>query len=214
MDRVEVIGMSIFGLLVVGGLVLGIRQGARQREQVASYSASRGYPVLAGGDRRLTELLAEASPTLVWNTHTVMEVGREAPRSFLFKYQSHPREGRSKGSNGVGFLAEHEGQAVAAPVEIFIRIPGLDAMVGDRVEAGSQEFRRHYSVASASGRSATELLNADIERILIGHREGPGWVLTVDISARAVLVTTFWAQTDEEWDYLVELGSKLRDAIR
>jgi hypothetical protein len=39
-------------------------------------------------------------------------------------------------------------------------------------------------------------------------------VLTVDISARAVLVTTFWAQTDEEWDYLVELGSKLRDAIR
>jgi hypothetical protein len=214
MDRVEVIGMSIFGLLVVGGLVLGIRQGARQRQQVAGYSASRGYPVLKGGDSLLAELLAEASPTLLWNAHTVLAVRPQVPRSFLFKYQTRPRQGTSSGSNGVGFLAEHEGPRIDTPVEIFIHIPGLDALAGDVVAAGSLEFRRHYSVASASAGTATEVLNEDIERILLEHRSGPGWTLSVDISARAVLVTTSWAQTDEEWDYLVDLGTKLRDAIR
>jgi len=114
----------------------------------------------------------------------------------------------------MGFLSEHDGIGIDKPVSIFIRVPGLDAMVGSRVEAGSREFRHRYSEAPASGPTATDVLNADNERILIEHRLGAGWELSVEFSGRAALVTTFWAQSDQEWDYLVKVGTRLRNAIR
>ena len=66
----EIVGMSIFGLLVLGALALAIWQGAKQREQVARYSSGHGLSLLKPGDARLTALLEQVDPDSKWSPHS------------------------------------------------------------------------------------------------------------------------------------------------
>jgi putative toxin-antitoxin system antitoxin component (TIGR02293 family) len=88
----EIMGMGVFGLLVVGGVVLAARQGAKQREQVVRYSATREYPLIEDGDARLAELLQEAGPDVTWRPQRVMLVKRPPPRAYLFGYEVAPKD--------------------------------------------------------------------------------------------------------------------------
>jgi hypothetical protein len=177
MKRGEVIGMSIFGLLVAGALGLAVRQGAQQRAQVASYSSRHGWSVSRAGDARLSALLAETAPEMDWRPNNVMPVERAPEALYFFGYQVSPQNRSSKSSTGHACLAEHSGRAQRGPVEIFNRTPGVD-------------------------------------KFLLEHASGPGWYLTVRVAGRSVLVSSSWAETEQDWDYLIALARKLRTAVR
>ena len=210
----EIVGMSIFGFLVLCALVAGIWQGARQREEVARYSVGRGFRVLQPGDARLAALLDEATPDSNWSTYNVM-LAEPAPLGVhLFGYSLDSKKSRSKPSNGFACLAEHDAGRPEWPVTIFRRMPGLEILVGERVEAGGDEFRRKFTVTCANAGVAMVTVNADVERVLLDHIAGPGWYLTATIAGKGVLVQSHYAQTEQEWDYLISLTKKLRAAVR
>jgi hypothetical protein len=142
-----------------------------------------------------------------------MLVEHHPPRAFLFRYAASSKERPSKESHGTAVLVEHEGRRIEDPVVILTRTPGVEVLVGERVEAGSRGFRREYTVTCADSRIATEVVNSGIEAVLMEHRAEPGWYLNVTISAGAVLVSSFWAESDEEWDHLIDMGRRLRDAV-
>jgi hypothetical protein len=210
----EIIGMSIFGFLVLCGLAAGIWQGARQREQVARYSTGRGFRVLPPGYAPLATLLEQAAPDSSWSTENAM-LAELAPRAvYLFGYSVSSRHGRSKPWSGFAALAEHVASRIHAPLTISRRIPGLEVLVGEKVEAGGEEFRRAFTVTCADAGVAMVTMNTDIERVLLDHIAGPGFNLTVTIAGTAVLVQSHWAQTEQEWDYLISLTRRLRAAVR
>lgn len=210
----EIIGVSIFGFLVLCGLMASIWQGARQRKQAAGYSAGRGFRALPPGYAPLAALLEQATPDSSWSTSGVMLV-EPAPRAvYLFGCSVSSGQGRSKPWNGYAALAEHDAYRIESPLTISRRIPGLDSFAGDRVEAGGDEFRRAYTVACAHEGTAMVTVNPGIGRVLLDHIAGPGWYMTVTIAAKSVLVQSSWAQAGQDWDYLISLTKRLRAAVR
>ena len=214
MKSPEVIGMSIFGLLCVGALVLGIYQGAQTRKRVANYAALHGWSVSRLGDARLNALLDEVSPELNWSPNNVMQVDGPPESLYLFGYTVRPKRGRSSDSTGTACLAEHTGRVYQDPVEISTRVPGLDRLVGDRVKAGGERVREEFTVMCQRPEEALKLVNAEVERILLEHAAGPMWNLSVTIAGRGVLVSSHWAETEQEWDHLIAMARRLRAAVR
>ena len=211
---VEMIGMSVFGLLVLGVLVLAVRQGAQQRAHLATYSASRGWSVAHQADARLSAILEQAMPQERWYVFNVMQV-EQAPESvYLFRYQVSSRNRSSGRSSGTACLAEHTGRWRAEPVEIFPRTPGVEKLVGDRVDAGGEEFRDTFTVVCQRPEEGLAVVNPEVERLLLEHRAGRGWYLTATVSRRLVLVSSFWAETGDDWDYLIRLAKGMREAVR
>ena len=214
METPEVIGMSIFGLLCLGALVLGLYQAAQKTKRVANHAALHGWSVSKRGDARLSALLEEVSPEANWYPRDAMQVERPPESLYLFGYTARPKRGRSSDSTGNACLAEHAGRVHQGPVEISTRVPGLDRLVGDRVKAGSEKFREEFTVTCKRPEEALKLVNAEVERILLEHAAGPMWNLSVEIGGRGVLVSSHWAETEQEWDYLIALARRLRAAVR
>ena len=117
-------------------------------------------------------------------------------------------------STGNACLAEHTGRVHQGPVEIFTRVPGVDKLVGNRVKVGGEKFREEFTVTSTRPEEALTSVNAEVERILLEHAAGPGWNLSVTIAGRSVLVSSHWAETEQDWDYLIALARRLRAAVR
>jgi len=214
MKSPEVIGMSIFGLLCVGALVLGIYQGAQMRKRVANYAALHGWSVSRLADARLNALLGEVSIDLDWSPNAVMQVEGPPESLYLFGYNVRPKTGRSNTSSGRACLAEHAGRVHQGPVEISTRVPGLDKLVGNRVKAGGEKFREEFTVTCERPEEALKLVNAEVERILLEHAAGPMWNLNVAIQGRGVLVSSHWAETEQDWDHLIAMARRLRAAVR
>jgi len=214
MKSPEVIGMAIFGLLCVGALVLSIYQGAQLRKRVANYAALHGWSVSKLGDARLSALLEEVSPENKWGPNDVMQVERPPESVYLFGYNVRSKKGRSNGSTGNACLAEHTGRVHQGPVEIFTRVPGIDKLVGNRVKVGGEEFRNKFTVTCVRPEEALKPVNAEVEKILLDHAAGPGWVINVAIEGRSVLVSSRWAETEQDWDYLIAMARRLRAAVR
>jgi len=61
---------------------------------------------------------------------------------------------------------------------------------------------------------ALEPVSSEVERILLKRAAGPGWYLSVAIAGRRVLVASHWAETEQDWDYLIALARRLRPAVR
>ena len=214
MKSPEVIGMAIFGLLCVGALVLGLYQAAQKTKRVANYAALHAWSVSPRGDARLSALLEEVSPEGNWYPKDAMQVERPPESLYLFGYTVRPKRGRSSDSTGNACLAEHTGRVHRGPVVIFNRTPGIDKLVGDRVKVGGEKFRDEFTVTCARPEEALESINAEVERILLEHAAGPGWTITVTIAGRGVLVSSHWAETEQDWDYLIALARRLRAAVR
>lgn len=210
----EIVVMSIFGLLCVGALVLATYQGAQMRKRVANYAALHGWSVSRLGDARLNALLGEVSPELDWSPNAVMQVEGPPESLYLFGYNVRPKTGRSNTSSGRACLVEHAGRVHQGPVEIQTRTPGFDRLVENRVKAGGEKFREEFTVMCVRPEEALRLVNAEVERILLEHAAGPSWNLSVAIGGRGVLVSSHWAETDQEWDYLIALARRLRAAVR
>lgn len=210
----EIVVMAIFGLLCVGALVSSIRQGAQMRKRVSAYAALHGWSVSRLGDARLSALLEEVAPEDKWDPNEVMQVERPPESVYLFGYNVRPKQGRSNGSTGNACLAEHTGRVHQGPVEISTRVPGLDKLAGDRVKVGSEEFRNKFTVTCVRPEEALNSVNAEVERILLDHVAGSGWTIGVTIAGRRVLVSSHWAETEQDWDYLIAMARRLRAAVR
>ncbi len=214
MPSETVIGMSIFGLLILGGLCVSIYQGAQQRRRLAHYSSNHGWSVSRKADDRLKKLLEAVDPKADWDPWDVMVVDRVPANIYLFGYHVSPKDRPSSTSHGHACLAEHGGARREGMVEIFSRTPGADKLISGRVEAGSEEFRKAFTVTSESQANALAVVNQDVERVLLEHANGLGWQLTVTVGGGGILVASFWAESEEEWDYLIEFTKRLRGAVR
>ncbi len=133
---------------------------------------------------------------------------------YLFGYTVRPKRGRSSDSTGNACLAEHTGRVHQCPVGIFTRVPGVDKLVENRVKAGGEKFREEFTVTCKRPEEALKLVNAEVERILLEHAAGPMWNLSVAIQGRGVLVSSHWAETEQDWDYLIAMARRLRSAVR
>jgi hypothetical protein len=214
MKSSEKIGMAIFALLVLVALVLAIRQGARQRVREARYAILHGWRVSTAGDPRLNGLMEETVPEQDWRPRDVMEAEPPPESVYLFSYQASARKAPSNRFTGKACLAAHHGRSYRGPVVILTRTPGVDKLMGHRVAIGGETFRRKFTVTCEHAEDAPLAVNAEVERILLEHDREPGWRLTTVIAGRQVLVASFWAATEQEWDYLIALARKLRAAVR
>ena len=208
-----VIGMTIFGLLVVGALCLAIYQGAQQRRQLEAFSARHGWPVSPDPGERLSALLDQMDPKSRWNPRNVLTIQTPPGGFYFFSYQRTAVGGRSSPSNGHACLFELPGRRFDGTVEIFNRVPGIEKLYGGRQQVGSEEFRRAFTVTAEGGANAEMVVNPDVERVMLSHAEGPGWVVNVTIASGGVLVSSFWAQSEQEWDYLIDFSRRLKGAI-
>jgi hypothetical protein len=213
MKPVEVIGMSIFGLLCVGALALGLYQASQTKKRIANYAALHGWSVSKLGDARLNALLKELAPQDSWGPREAMQVERPPESIYLFAYLLAGR-GRSSSSRGNACLAEHTGRVHPSTMEISTRVPGFDKLAGDRVKAGGEKFREEFTVTCERPEEALKSVNAEVERILLEHAAGPNWNLSVIIAGRSVLVSSRWAETEQDWDHLIAMTRRLRAALR
>jgi hypothetical protein len=211
-DTTEIVVLTIFGLLVVAGLVAGIRQSANRRARLRAFAARRGC-IVTETDGRLAALLAAALPEEVWRANQIVEVQPAPETAWLFAYNSHLK-GRSKTTwHGFACLAEQSRSWLEIPVTIHTRTPGLEILEGGRVKAGGEEFRREFTINCTRPGLAQAAVNAEVEHVLLQHAATPGWYLTVVIAAQAILVSSSWAQKEEEWEMLIALAARLRRAI-
>ena len=209
----EIVVMAIFGLLCVGALVAGLYQSSQTKKRVASYAALHGWSVSKLADARLNALLKELAPQDSWGPNQVMQVELPPESLYLFAYVL-AGHGRASSSRGNACLAEHTGRVHQGLVEIFTRVPGFDKLEGNRVQAGGEKFRKEFTVTCERPEEALKLVNAEVERILLEHAAGPSWNLTVMIAGRSVMVSSRWAETEQDWDYLIATARRLRAAIR
>lgn len=214
MPSSTVIGMTIFGLLVIGALCLGIYQGAQQRRQLEEFSARHGWTVSRNFDERLAGLLEQLDPQSRWGPRNVITIEPPPDGFYFFAYQRTATSGRSSPSNGHACFFERPGRRFEGTLTIFNRVPGIEKLYSGRQQVGSEEFRHAFTVTAEGGASAETVLNPEVERILLSHLAGPGWVVTVTIASGGVLVSSFWAQSQEEWDYLIDFSRRLKGAIR
>ncbi len=210
----EIIGLSIFGFLVVVFFLLYIRQQRKQREQIASYCLVRGLSLLRKGDAELVALLEEMDPDSNWTPQPIILVESTPNAIYLFFYQASSKRGRSSPSYGYACLAERSVTKPEWPVTISSRVPLLDSFVGNKVEAGGEEFRHAFTVTCTDPGSALTTVSPSVEAICMEHASGPAWGLTVMLARKGVLVHSSWARSEEQWDHLTTLTRKLLAALR
>ncbi len=212
MKRIEIVGIAIFGLLVVGALVLAMWQGSRQRARLARYAADRRFAVLKKDDG-LSQLVNDVAPDLGWPTRDMIAGG--APPLGVYFFELFIRgKGRSSSTTHWACLAERPADFPQQEVTIDVRVPLLSGMVEHRVEVGSEEFRKEYTVSCRDRSAAHRVINGDVQRILLEHATGERWNISVTVARRGVLVHSSWARKEPQWDYLIGLTKRLRDAVR
>jgi hypothetical protein len=210
----SVIIMSVFVLLILGGLGLAIRQGLRERRQLAEYSAAHGWAVSVKPDEQLTRLLAEFDPASDSYPRNVMTVERSPSPVYFFRNTRRPKDRPSNQSTGFSCFTSFGGQRFDGRVEIFNRTPGVEALIGDRAMVGSEEFQKTFTVTQTEEGTAAVVVNRELERVLMSHASGPGWYVNVEVASTGILVSSSWTQSTEEWDYLIDLTKRIREAVR
>lgn len=80
---------------------------------------------------------------------------------------------------------------------IFNRVPGIEKLYSGRQQVGSDEFRHAFTVTAEGAAHAEKVLNPELT-----------------LAGGGVLVSSFWAKSQEEWDYLIDFIRRLREAIR
>ncbi|MBE0657693.1 MAG: hypothetical protein IH602_08370 [Bryobacteraceae bacterium] len=214
MSDPSVIIMSVFVLLIIGGLGLAIRQGIRERQQVAEYSAAHGWTVSVKPDEQLTRLLAAFDPASDSFPRNVMIVERSPSPVYFFRYTRRPKDRPSKDSNGFGCFTRSGGMRFDGRVEIFNRTPGVEKLIDDLAKVGSEEFQEAFTVTENVPGTAVRIVSHELEKVMMSHSSGPGWYVNVEIANGAILVSSSWTQSKEEWDYLIDLTKRIRGAVR
>lgn len=213
MDTPEIVVLVIFGILLLGGLALAIRQGAQTKAWIQQFAASRGFTLCPANDPHLGSVLAASLADQSWYTSNVVQVHAPPAGVYLFAYDYRRKDRPSMRWQGFACLAEHRSW-ITCPVEIFSRTPGIDALESDRSEAGSEEFRNKFTVTCKRPEVAAAALNTEVEHLLLEHAAGPGWYLLLTVTGNSIVVASSWAKTEVEWNTLITLAKKLDGAIR
>lgn len=213
MTTKEIIGISIFGLLVLMALASAYRNSVRQRKQIASYCFSRGYTLLEFDEPRLAKLTEVISPDQAWTPLKVVLVESHPRLIFLFTANQSSQGRRATSIRTFACLAERAVHRAVRPVVVSPRVPGLGFLVGKQVETGTDEFRKEYRVTSDDTASALATVTPAFERILLDHAATHQWRLDTFVSSNGVMIASTWARRDDDWDYLIALARRLRDVL-
>jgi hypothetical protein len=210
----ELITLTTFGALCVAGLTASILQSARQRARLQRYAEERGGSFIRKPDEDLPKYLQQQIPEEDRVPGSVAVLEPPPERVLLLSCQVSARSGRKSSEVDMTCLAEYPPGTCDGLVDLIPRIPVLEHMVADRVQVGAEDFLKEFNVLSNDPEVARRLLNARVQRVLIEARTSPGWNMGVIFTPRFVLVETTWARTPEDWDALVGLTRKLREAVR
>ncbi len=209
-------------LLIVSGLVgvlalmliLSRWMDRRGTKAMVEYATTRGWTCLDANHPELLAHLKPAFPKMQWFVKFI-----SAPRSsennvFLFAYALRSHGPGVDDSRGYACLAKHGGRPVEPTVVVTRRVPLVEKLVDDRVQAGGDEFRRECTVTCSDPEVAARVIQPQVEQLLLEHFKVREWVLDACFYDDKVLVMSFWAQSPEEWDYIVDLTRKLADAAK
>ena len=214
MDSVVIAAIAGIGLLAAIVVFFSLRQTAREAAAMERFAASHGWTFLKRDDSRVTPILDQVDPDQLWYPYHIVLVAGPPESVYLFQYTSRPRGGGSVQERGFACLAEHTSRGSEIPVFISRRVPLVEKLMGDVVEVGGPEFRREYTVECRQAGAASALMTTELQQILLEHASGAQWFLVVRIAGRRVLVTSRWAEGAKEWDYLITMTKRLRQAIR
>ncbi|MCC6861855.1 MAG: hypothetical protein IT158_25005 [Bryobacterales bacterium] len=207
--NITILVMSLFAALVVLGIILGARQTRQRRAQAKEYALRRGWTYTLS-DRALEERLQGLDPENTWTVRDVMHSGG----AWLFSATTGARKGRSSPSTSTTCLVERSAPWIAAPVLITRRVPLIDKLLPDRVkDLGGEEFQRGYVAACEDSEVARRAVTPELQRALADHDAGPAWVVTIRLTSGAVVASSSWANTPEEWDYFVRLAQRIAQAL-
>jgi hypothetical protein len=214
MKPAEIVGLSIFGALVVGALALAVFRESRQRDKVAAYASSRAWSVVKARQDPLWSLLDAMDADVSWSPGSIVLADPAAPRrAYFFLGQTSSRFGRSRQTEVYASFAERAAGWPQKAVRVEPRIPALEMLVDNRVETGGEDFRRAYTVSCADAASARTAVNPEIQRMLLDHAGRFEWGLVVTIARSGVVVESPQAKAEADWDYLIALAKKLRAAL-
>ena len=197
MDTTAIVVLVIFGILVVAGLALGIRQGAQTKARIQGFATMRGFTASPDAEHRLAALLALAFADQTWYTSNVLQVQQPPESVYLFGYSYYLKDRPSKRWQGFACLAEYTRPWSTSAVDIFTRTPGIDALESNRVQAGGEEFQSKFTVVCKQPEAALAAVNREVEQILLEHAAGPGWYLIVTVAANSILAASSWAKNED-----------------
>ena len=203
----------ILGLFAAGFpalFLLSRRQSARQRAALREFAGTRGWTYFGGDAAELLPLLKAFGPEEVWQAHNVVRAEGHSDRLYLFGYRSRARAGRGSASNGFACLAEGGRSGNDDVVIVYPRVPVVHKLMGDKVEVGGPDFLRQFVVQCRRRDVAEAAVTDTVQRILLEHAAGPGWVVEVRIGNPGVVVISSHAAGPAEWDHLVQLAQRIR----
>ncbi len=212
MTNLEIIVMSAFAALVLLAAFFAFRQARNEKTAVQRYAALKGWTYFGSDHPSLPGVLREMYPDTRYDLFNVVQIAWPPQSMFFFQYRQRLRA-RST-SNGFGCIAEPTARFVEPPVQISPRVPVLEELVGDKVEVGSEEFRKHFTVTCDQRGMAHTVLNENVQTILLKHYAQADYYLNIEITGNRVKVSSFWARNQTEWERLINLTGNLRDAIQ
>ncbi len=212
MDRTMVLTIAGFMAVAIVVLVIARIQGKRETAARDRFITSHGWEELREPPADLLAALALLAPVRYQVTTRVVSMERGPRRAWFFGYDVQT-SARDRGTTGYACLVEHFGPRPETPVEISRRVPLIEKLTSDRLDVGSPEFRKMWLVLGEQPGAAAQLVNAEVQRLLLAHDEGPAWVLDVEFIGPWVLVGSHWAAGPEEWEHLVRLTRALADAV-
>ena len=208
-------------LLIVSGVIgvlallvlLSRWMDRRETKAMAEYATTRGWTCLGVNHSELLAHLKPAFPNEHWWVKHISAPRSTANDVFLFAYNMRILNARDNGTRGYACLATHAGQGVEPPVFATRRVPLVEKLVDDRVRVGGEEFQRECTVTCSDPEVAARVIHPQVEHLLLEHFKVREWVLDARFFGNTVVVMSFWAQSPEEWDYIVDLTRKLADAV-
>jgi hypothetical protein len=212
--------MPAFALVIALLLLWSCYYYSKQKSEMRSLAATRGWKFLGKDSPELRLWLAEADTDRYyrrdWTPDNIILVEGPPDKVYLFNYQARTYPGRASSELGTACLAERSDGQPRELVMIYRRsrpLPELEEkLLDDIVEVGGPEFRRQFLVRSRRPEIAAATVTSGLQEVLLRQSSSLRWD-RVWIAGRHVLVTVTSRLKPEEWDELLGIAKRLRGAL-
>lgn len=205
---------TISAFLALAGLVIlaARRQQAREEAAIEEYAARHGWAIRPDSEAEIVAILQRFEPETRWSARYPLPIEEAPSESWLFKsIANRPRQ--KSASRRFACLARHAGPQPVEPVAISHRVPLVEKLGGRHLDVGATDFAKEFLVDGEQPGVAAQLIDERVQRILLAHQAGPGWVIGVSFVGPWLLVDSSWATGPAEWDHLREITLQMRDAL-
>jgi len=212
MDFTMIATISAFLVIAAVAIFFSRRQDRREQAAIEDFAARHGWAIRTEAEAEIVPILALFEPETRWSIRYAIPIESAPHELWLFKsIADRPRQ--KSASRRFACLARHAAAQPVEPVTISRRVPLVEKLGGRHLDIGSTEFRHEFVVDGEQPGVAAQLINERVQRILLAHLAGPGWLMDVSFTGPWILVDSFWAVGPEEWEHLLETTRQLRDAV-